>query len=626
MSGRERKRGVANRSSRQAVCPVFAVSQDVLIRWNDGLFYLGSVIQVDDQNKRCFVKFEDNSQHWAMFKDISKANNGEICCCLCRDDVSDRPNEIVLCDNCGLGYHQRCHIPKIEPDVLRPDVVWLCRLCVFATTVKRGGAIKSGPNAEALQKIKQTLPYRIRELTWDSQHKTNLENCYCYCGGPGEWYRKMLQCCRCNQWFHEACLQCLDYPVLYGDRWHIFVCSLCNFGVEYVKRLELKWLDVAQLALFNLTIIHNRKYFDLSDMIIPWVKENWDSLQLSQSMFKNQIFEEISSSLTKNKYRFQSGKEIKKKFTLFGLRVRLPPPPPTVIVPDRLLISDNVIDSVKVKTQSGVQSLSPVPRKYGKRKQMLDPVNSTSDKAKKFMKTATVTCESKDNGYSPNQQYKGYTNDRSEPLNGAGGRSTRKSPSKQSGCSLDSIIPLLHSYAGHNHPFKTALEQTQELEKQKLKSEWLRSYQNGYDTDSTSQSSQAEDMDKELTDANQNLPMNGWCVRRKHRRKVSHQNSEVTAIKVKTEPLDPDDLDQLTSPVHACAMTRSFKNNNVVDTATIEAVRSKEVSVQHLRSSVCHYFGRSERLAQGEQFQVIAKRVTPDNKVQYLLEWDGLVG
>lgn len=41
-------------------------------------------------------------------------------------------------------------------------------------------------------------------------------------------------------------------------------------------------LDVAQLALFNLTIVHNRKYFDLRDMIIPWVKENWDRLQLSK--------------------------------------------------------------------------------------------------------------------------------------------------------------------------------------------------------------------------------------------------------------------------------------------------------------------------------------------------------
>lgn len=34
---------------------------------------------------------------------FSGVQDGDLSCCLCQTDVSDKPNEIVLCDNCGLG-------------------------------------------------------------------------------------------------------------------------------------------------------------------------------------------------------------------------------------------------------------------------------------------------------------------------------------------------------------------------------------------------------------------------------------------------------------------------------------------------------------------------------------------
>ena len=31
------------------------------------------------------------------------AKDGEMICCVCMSDSSEKPNEIVLCDNCGQG-------------------------------------------------------------------------------------------------------------------------------------------------------------------------------------------------------------------------------------------------------------------------------------------------------------------------------------------------------------------------------------------------------------------------------------------------------------------------------------------------------------------------------------------
>lgn len=64
--------------------------------------------------------------------EIGKGKDGEAqeeeeddeVCEICLKPDSKAPNEIIFCDNCDLGYHQKCHnVPTI------PEGDWLCKNC-----------------------------------------------------------------------------------------------------------------------------------------------------------------------------------------------------------------------------------------------------------------------------------------------------------------------------------------------------------------------------------------------------------------------------------------------------------------------------------------------------------------
>ncbi|KAJ8273762.1 hypothetical protein GJAV_G00105240, partial [Gymnothorax javanicus] len=304
-----------------------AVSEgdDVLARWSDGLLYLGNVKRVDELKHSCLVRFEDNSEFWVLKKDIhSFSAVKEGVCSVC--DAPPLKEPLVNCHKCRHGYHPQCHTPSIE---LESDCnAWICRQCVFAVATKRGGALKRGRFARLMQIMKLRLPYQLSALDWDPQHLTNQQQCYCYCAGPGEWNLKMLQCGGCGQWFHEACTQCLSKPLLYGDRFYQFECSVCTKGPETIKRLPMSWVDLAHLVLYHLSLCCKRKYFDFDHEILSFANENWDSLLLGKlsDTPRQDRCQNLLNALNSHKDRFVSGKEIKKKKCLFGLQVRAPPP------------------------------------------------------------------------------------------------------------------------------------------------------------------------------------------------------------------------------------------------------------------------------------------------------------
>jgi len=131
---------------------------------------------------------------------------------------------------------------------------WFCRFCILSKR-RPNGLIRH--LAEA---VRLYYPYDIKKLEWDENYKTNSQERYCYCGGPGDWNMKMLQCNQCNQWFHEACIAEIKKPILNGDLFYLFNCSVCNKGKESIQRLYMSWSEALHLIIYNLSLISPARF------------------------------------------------------------------------------------------------------------------------------------------------------------------------------------------------------------------------------------------------------------------------------------------------------------------------------------------------------------------------------
>lgn len=527
----------------------------MLARWTDGLLYLGTIKKVDASRQVCLVQFEDNSQFLVLWKDINPAAvpGEEQLCCVCYSESVSPENQLVRCEKCGHTYHQECHLPRVldaSSEGAGGLAAWMCRQCVFAVATKRGGALKKGPYAKAMLSMKLVLPYQLKALEWDPAHLTNRQQCYCYCGGPGEWNLKMLQCCSCAQWFHEACTQCLSKPLLYGDRFYVFECCVCTGGPESVRRLPLRWVDVAHLILYHLSICCKKKYFDFEREILPFASENWDNLLLGElsDTPKRDRYSQLLSALSSHKDRFISGKEIKKRKGLFGLHMRVPPPAPQCPADATAQQPQGQPSLADSRFLSGQGSSGAGRRRLRRRKVPLEPADTMELRSsrEKWQLDRALPQEGVEPPVSASQTYCGYS----------GTSSTYNFRRTDARCLESAPIRMFASFhpsANTARPLRSTTVSPDPREVPALESE-----------------------SPEQPPAPSPLP---------------HVNCPAPSTKHQPEPLASPSSSSSLCPGPA--------------------------------PSTSSYFGAMGRLARGEAVRILARRVTLDGTVQYLVEWGG---
>lgn len=109
-------------------------------RWpSDRLFYPVELLKLDQSNRKAYVRFTDGTEfdpnlsdiHLQFLNDDIYDDLDDIVCCMCDGEESERNNEIVICEICQQGFHQKCHEPKVQNSILQTETDWTCETCHY---------------------------------------------------------------------------------------------------------------------------------------------------------------------------------------------------------------------------------------------------------------------------------------------------------------------------------------------------------------------------------------------------------------------------------------------------------------------------------------------------------------
>lgn len=348
----------------------YGLSDDVLVRKeHDDRYYLGTIIAIGARN--CLVRFDDGNKCWSVFEDMKKmevsgsdgaaneyvdhiARMPKAICIVCKED---KPQQVVeVCEQCRRCYHPRCQTEQqpdqpLDGEIELPETgPWFCRSCTTPAPGCSGTAnrfVGTGLSQE-LDPLtdKDQLPYDLDALVWDAPHQVNQTGQYCYCGEDGDWAKEMIQCCWCLQWFHGRCIRSLQFPIFLGDRFYVLLCSICNGGHEFVRRLETSYRDLLQLILYNLMMRNGQRLFSLSRAILPYLEDNLRTLQAPDHITHTSPAaraEAVEHTLKKERSVFVNGKELNKSPNLWTLRVCQAPEKIAINIPRGETVTENLL-------------------------------------------------------------------------------------------------------------------------------------------------------------------------------------------------------------------------------------------------------------------------------------------
>lgn len=592
-------------------------------RLRDEPYFVAKIITVDTVRRRCYARFETDKTHWIRFNDIQRKNLVETSqvCSLCLG----RTGDIIRCSSCQLGFHGRCHNPILRSLDENLAASWQCQVCIYRTTGCKNEifnkTIKRTRLRDRIKTNARRFPYDPTALDWDKKHRVNRQDCYCYCGKSGRWTDEMLQCAKCLQWFHKACLSCLTDRLMSGDLMVLFVCCVCvQSGPEFFHCIEKTWTDLAHLALFNLKEKKkkNKKYFDLRSDVMPWINRHWNYISAPKlkGLTKLEREEHVYESLKNDTDRFRRGKDSSPtdgRGTTWRLRNRLPLGPPDFRICEyKFPLTHKLLDQLVSSMHSPIKLKRKSAAVVRARKEKRPPEKKKSKRSVSFEhRSGNKKSVFNERSKSPPHPSTSSRNDDARPL-----RSDNEDDNddcfivngSETNSSLDEIIPLPPSYDGADHPFKTTLEREEELETTEMRQRILTSY--------------ARDRSDELASASATEPIGAVATERtastvlpeKKKRKYTRRQTKRSRKEENRWPPGFNGVDVANHLKHP---------KNVLEKSAIDDVAGRDVPLSRLQSSVGNYFGAADRLHSGERFKILGRRVTADDTVQYLVEWEG---